>query len=221
MIFIIRHDRHCRAKVLTKRLNELKIKKLWHGTVLSWTFNRFFLFGILFRMCSVPLIKISPLSALKWWCLGSCWTRLCNSCRDIGKSHIFTLANYSIWPKFFVKRHTALECWASALFMQRWPVFFRQTLHEETWKAKYSKFSDTSKTLWIFRQSEQVRASSIQRNAFLKQGIIANWKCVVSSHGFEKIWQHFRNDLIIFCVTENYLTLWFIMSVHKKRTVIQ
>ena len=64
--------------------------------------------------------------------------------------------------------------------------FQANTLHEETWKAKYSKFSDTSKTLWIFRQSEQVRASSIQRNAFLKQGIIANWKYVVSSHGFEK-----------------------------------
>ena len=64
MIFIIRHDRHCRAKVLTKRLNELKIKK-YDMVVLSWTFNRFFVFGILFRMCSVPLIKISPLSALK------------------------------------------------------------------------------------------------------------------------------------------------------------
>ena len=185
--------------------------------VLSWTFNRFFCSEYYFVCAVSPLSRSLP---SQLWnddvCLGSCWTRLCNSCRDIGKSHIFTLANYSIWPKFFVKRHTALECWASALFMQRWPVFFRQTLHEETWKAKYSKFSDTSKTLWIFRQSEQVRASSIQRNAFLKQGIIANWKCVVSSHGFEKIWQHFRNDLVIFCVTENDLSLWFVMPVHKE-----
>ena len=124
MIFIIRHDRHCRAKVLTKRLNELKIKK-YDMVVLSWTFNRFFCSEYYFVCAVSPLSRSLP---SQLWnddvCLGSCWTRLCNSCRDIGKSHIFTLANYSIWPKFFVKRHTALECWASALFMQRWPVFF-------------------------------------------------------------------------------------------------
>ena len=154
-------------------------------------------------------------------CLGSCWTRLCNSCRDIGKSHIFTLANYSIWPKFFVKRHTALECWASALFMQRWPVFFRQTLHEETWKAKYSKFSDTSKTLWIFRQSEQVRASSIQRNAFLKQGIIANWKCVVSSHGFEKNMATLQKWFGYFLCHWKWLVFVVHCACSQRRTVIQ
>ena len=32
----------------------------------------------------------------------------------------------------------------------------------------------------------------------------------------KKIWQHFRNDLIIFCVTENDLSLWFVMPVHKE-----
>ena len=152
MIFIItQHD----TTFLTKRLNELKIKK-YDMVVLSWTFNRFFLFGILFRMCSVPLIKISPLSALKWWCLGSCWTRLCNSCRDIGKSHIFTLANYSIWPKFFVKRHTALECWASALFMQRWPVFFQANT---AWRNMKSKIFQIFRYIKNFMDFQTVWAS--------------------------------------------------------------
>ena len=32
----------------------------------------------------------------------------------------------------------------------------------------------------------------------------------------KKIWQHFRNDLIIFCVTKNDLSLWFVMPVHKE-----
>ena len=62
MIFIIRHDRHCRAKVLTKRLNELKIKK-YDMVVLSWTFNRFFFVrNIISYVQCPPYQDLSPLS---------------------------------------------------------------------------------------------------------------------------------------------------------------
>ena len=156
MIFIIRHDRHCRAKVLTKRLNELKIKK-YDMVVLSWTFNRFFCSEYYFVCAVSPLSRSLP---SQLWnddvCLGSCWTRLCNSCRDIGKSHIFTLANYSIWPKFFVKRHTALECWASALFMQRWPVFFQANT---AWRNMKSKIFQIFRYIKNFMDFQTVWAS--------------------------------------------------------------
>ena len=61
MIFIIRHDRHCRAKVLTKRLNELKIKNMtWQCRAGHST--DFFVRNIISYVQCPPYQDLSPLS---------------------------------------------------------------------------------------------------------------------------------------------------------------